>query len=944
MRSNAVGVIGCPIFIAALGGTGACTVEDAEPHRARLGEVDLDHPEGLRAAQDFNVFVFEELIDIPHSQGPVAAGSLIDTRNFSFNDSTSFEHALVAGDDVLLQHGTVHGDAYYAGTRNVTPTVTLANGGAFIDTNDSADPVPFDDARLQLIARSEHLASLPTNGHAYSQWGATFLAASGDPAVINVNASLLGNAHSIILSVPDDATVVINVNGDLDLSNLGFTLNGVGPQDILWNLLNAEDVSLSGLSFPGSVLAPHADVAFDNGNFQGTLVADSVSGTGAFHWAPFDGSIEDTHVEGYVTFKPDYTRTGGGTADAIVDDLGQIPGSNRPWAPVPFLFVCAMERDSEFDESPLSAAGDEDPDDILGCAQTNRDGYFNIPTLTTQGPNLYLTTWFCSGADEIMTNRDGSVTYEDTAEVCIRMNDEDPEDARKFLRSDDSTLEFGRANYVNWNLSCPDQAGSSSGLEHVVCNAGALEPDETGGTNSAYEWNKEFVHAFRSAAETIKTFDTLKPELSPWRQAATGCGFFSDDPCEPCADDRCNDEINLFVIHAVTNSNASDDQCRVTTERGNWSTHYDNVCLQESDRGVLNPFRTVHEIGHNMHRRWMKDSSKLAQGCTGSRWDDGNNETHQTSEGYANYFAVAAWWNDDMSGMEYDGRDVLSPSDSDLVGTCGAGTTACSCAEGDLLGEGRATQFFVDIWDEGGTDISHDDILRVWSTFDREWESDECGPDGRNLQDFHERYDALQGLYGWSSQGSFEATMATNCVDMHRTTDFECDCTECEGDDIGLGFNIVRLEDDPDYSGSYTIDPQDECIIGTDGADVVISAGGGNVGVWLEDGDDEFYGTAGPDFVYGGDGDDTLFGNSGDDRLNGGDDDDTLYGGSGMDTLNGDDGEDTIFGSGDVDTIDGGDGDDTIDGGASVDVIDGGDDTDTCVADTPPDTTTSCEL
>ncbi len=41
----------------------------------------------------------------------------------------------------------------------------------------------------------------------------------------------------------------------------------------------------------GTILAPNAAVNFINGQFNGTLIADSVSGAGESHWDPFIGVL-----------------------------------------------------------------------------------------------------------------------------------------------------------------------------------------------------------------------------------------------------------------------------------------------------------------------------------------------------------------------------------------------------------------------------------------------------------------------------------------------------------------------------------------------------------------------------------------------------------------------------------------------------------------------------
>lgn len=246
--------------------------------------------------------------------------------------------------------------------------------------------------------------------------------------------------------------------------------------------------------------------------------------------------------------------------------------------------------------------------------------------------------------------------------------------------------------------------------------------------------------------------------------------------------------MNIFLIDAVPSGvSGSERTCVPGTLTGNWQALYDRVCLRSGNVGAFNPFRTVHEIGHGVMRRWMNTTVNNSRGCDATDWDSGNNESSATSEAFANFFAVAAWWNSDMTGMEYDGHDAMNKGDVDLTGTCGAGNN-CTCTEGKLNGEGRPTQFFVDLWQSGGeTELRTQDILRVWSTFDREIEAYECGPDGRNLEDFRSAYSEIRASYGWASMSDFDSTLSYNCTNRHRNGQSACDCDLCEHDKIGVG-------------------------------------------------------------------------------------------------------------------------------------------------------------
>lgn len=471
-------------------------------------------------------------------------------------------------------------------------------------------------------------------------------------------------------------------------------------------------------------------------------------------------------LRGYLTFAPDYKRSNGST---IAATLGQIPPNTDQSAALPHLFVCAIDRDGTEDSDPVFGSQD---DDVLGCARADSDGYYDMQITATgsdAGDDVYLVTWFCDDADGPVTVIGSGEVFEDDAEVCVRMNmDVTQAGHRKFVRSPMRTIVYGGTSYLNWNLSCPAKTGSSMAASEISCTNAEEEPTLTGATNSSRAWNKEFTHVFRSAIEPVKTFGNLKPKTS--EVGTTGCGASGSSACTPCSTGSCQDEINLHVTPATVAGIGT--KCS-TSASINTSSGYRDVCMihgSDGRSGTHNPFRAVHEIGHNLHRRWMKDSSDVGQDCGTSGWSTGNDESGATAEGWANFVAVASWWNAGMAGMEYDGRDVTSAGDADLAGSCGSGTT-CTCSTGGLNGEGRVTQFFVDLWDvDDSMDLSFADLLRVWSTFDQDAESDECGPDGRNLLDFRSGYDQLRAAQSWPSLATYDSVATPNCVHLHSNS------------------------------------------------------------------------------------------------------------------------------------------------------------------------------
>src|SRR5262249_52585356 len=94
------------------------------------------------------------------------------------------------------------------------------------------------------------------------------------------------------ISAPAGATVLVNVSGDsAQMQNMGLSVSGTDRQHVLFNFAGATALTLGGIAVEGSVLAPRANVTFNNGNLEGTLVARSLAGSGEFHNFPSQASV-----------------------------------------------------------------------------------------------------------------------------------------------------------------------------------------------------------------------------------------------------------------------------------------------------------------------------------------------------------------------------------------------------------------------------------------------------------------------------------------------------------------------------------------------------------------------------------------------------------------------------------------------------------------------------
>jgi choice-of-anchor A domain-containing protein len=215
-------------------------------------------------------------------QGPVAAGGTVSLSSFNVNWNKALPIGLVSNGKLTLSNGTIHGTTYYGGDRSL-------NGATFDGSTISGRPIDFSTARVKLRAMSKMLQSYPGNGTvALSYSNLTLTGNNTNLNTFDSNAFTLGRAHSITLSVPAGSMVVINIDGqDVQFGNAGVVVNGLDQHNIIWNFPQAAKISMTSIGLPGSVLAPDADVSLTSGNINGTLVANSVTSTGEFHYVPF---------------------------------------------------------------------------------------------------------------------------------------------------------------------------------------------------------------------------------------------------------------------------------------------------------------------------------------------------------------------------------------------------------------------------------------------------------------------------------------------------------------------------------------------------------------------------------------------------------------------------------------------------------------------------------
>ena len=256
---------------------------------------------GLGTAGDYNEFIFGGAsllndMDMYHSEslGDVAVGGNAVLTDFSVAKFNS-DGKMVVGGDLTWNRGSVgldqKGTIYAGGNASLT---SVGYGSVF---SGGALPVDFAASQSYLTTYSAFWGTLPTTGtiHILAPPGSgNQITLTGAPGlnVFNLTGGQLAGANSgnLNINVPWGATVLINVSGQTSaMQSFGFYYNGTyynyddvsdSPYSpyVLFNFYEATSLAFSEISIQGSVLAPYANIDFNNGHIQGSLISASLRG------------------------------------------------------------------------------------------------------------------------------------------------------------------------------------------------------------------------------------------------------------------------------------------------------------------------------------------------------------------------------------------------------------------------------------------------------------------------------------------------------------------------------------------------------------------------------------------------------------------------------------------------------------------------------------------
>jgi len=236
----------------------------------------------LGVADSFNGFIFKNYTASNSDvEGRLAVGHNATLQNYSVGASLSNSHGtrddLVVENNLTYTYGQVfNGNIAYGNSASLTG-VGVPNGFVHPGT-----PINFASAQTDLDAKSAVWATYGANGTVANNWGGLVLTGS-DPNinVFDLTASQLQNIWGLTINAPAGSTVLVNVSGtSAAMQYFGMNINGTDGSHVLFNFSQATSLTMNGIGFQGSILAPNAMVNFNNGSVTGTLVASCFTGSG----------------------------------------------------------------------------------------------------------------------------------------------------------------------------------------------------------------------------------------------------------------------------------------------------------------------------------------------------------------------------------------------------------------------------------------------------------------------------------------------------------------------------------------------------------------------------------------------------------------------------------------------------------------------------------------
>jgi choice-of-anchor A domain-containing protein len=266
-------------------------------------------------AGTYNVYVSGDMGSpttsvVSDTEGKIAAGGSVYLQNYDVGLKNSGGDALIAGQNLVFNGGTVHGNVVAGGTANFpsgsTVAGTVSAGGGIVHAPTSyggagSSSVPLDfsgiDSDLASASSFLHGSAAESQGVAgtwSNSYGTVTLHSSATSGLVffDLAASNLAGISGLDIDVASTATVIVNLTGELGGAMTNYGMWGTYDETrTLFNFVDATTLTLTNFGMHGSILAPNAAVSGTWGNIDGSLMAASFSGSTQLNWHPFAGSL-----------------------------------------------------------------------------------------------------------------------------------------------------------------------------------------------------------------------------------------------------------------------------------------------------------------------------------------------------------------------------------------------------------------------------------------------------------------------------------------------------------------------------------------------------------------------------------------------------------------------------------------------------------------------------
>lgn len=283
-------------------------------------------------SQNFDLFLFSNLAQSATDiEGRLAVGGTVTVSDYTVGASLpkdATRHDMIVNGKITYNRGSVPSGGILT---EVAPAMSQVH--VFGQIVQAPVGIDFAAAKTLLTQQSAELATLPNtaqvNVEIYGEKRSIQVnAAGGNFNVANISAADLAKAHSFRIHAPANSILVINVTGsEVTFSNFGMMFEGINRSHVLFNLSEATKLNINRIHLEGSVLAPKADVEFNNGLYHGTMIANSLTGGGQIGHDGFIGCLPNITPSPTVvptpTVQPTATPTAEPTVEPTVDPTVQ---------------------------------------------------------------------------------------------------------------------------------------------------------------------------------------------------------------------------------------------------------------------------------------------------------------------------------------------------------------------------------------------------------------------------------------------------------------------------------------------------------------------------------------------------------------------------------------------------------------------------------------------